>query len=184
MRLAWASAWDLKGDQTFVLRGGAGLFFDRPPVNTTYSTVLNPPFTRNVTVRFGSLANMSGTGLATEAPPALTVFEYDQPLPSSVQWNGGVQLAIPFSTVLDVAYTGQHSYNALQSSNINSIDLGMAFLPEFQNPVTSNPANPDRSRHLVRVDESGDRPVLSGLRHDQPAAAGGVAHLPLHPVSL
>ena len=61
------AAWDVKGNQKFVVRGGAGLFFDRPPANTVYSTVNNPPFTRNVTVRYGELQNLSATGLATEA---------------------------------------------------------------------------------------------------------------------
>ena len=53
------AAWDVKGDQRFVVRGGAGLFYDRAPANTVYGTVNNPPFTRNVTVRYGELQNMS-----------------------------------------------------------------------------------------------------------------------------
>ena len=39
----FGAAWDVKGDQSFVVRGGAGLFFDRPPANTIYGTVNNPP---------------------------------------------------------------------------------------------------------------------------------------------
>ena len=34
-----------------VVRGGGGLFFDRPQAQNIYNTVNNPPFTRNVTVR-------------------------------------------------------------------------------------------------------------------------------------
>ena len=134
------AAWDMKGDQSFVVRGGAGLFFDRPQAQNIYNTVNNPPFSRNVTVRYGQLQNLSAAGLTTEVTPALTVWDYDQPLPSSVQWNVGVQTMLPMSTALDVSYTGQHSYNTPTARNLNSIDLGAAFLPANQNPAQATSA--------------------------------------------
>jgi hypothetical protein len=134
VRLAprFGAAWDVQGDQTFVVRGSAGLYYDRPQFQNIYNTVNNPPFTRNVTVRYGQLQNIGSAGLTTEAPPSLTVWQYDEPLPTSFQWSTGVQIAIPFKTVLDVAYTGQHSYNFPLQANLNSIDLGTAFLTSNQ----------------------------------------------------
>ena len=132
------TAWDLSGNQTFVVRGSAGLFFDRPPANTVYNTVNNPPFSRNITVRYGQLQDLASTGLATEAAPTLTVFQYDMKLPSSTQWSGGVQMALPYSSALDVAYTGQHSFNTLLGANLNSIDLGTAFMPETQDSTQTS----------------------------------------------
>jgi hypothetical protein len=134
------AALDVKGDQSFIVRGGAGLFFDRPQAQNIYNTVNNPPFSRNVTVRYGQLQNIAGSGLTTEAPPALTVWEYDQPLPASAQWNIGVQATLPFSTAIDVSYTGQHSYDTPTALNLNSIDLGAAFLPGNQNPAAATSA--------------------------------------------
>lgn len=151
------AAWDLKRDQTFIVRGSAGLFFDRPPAQNVYNTVNNPPFSRNVTVRYGQLQDLNSAGLTTEAPPSLVVWEYDEPLPSSVQWNSGVQMAIPFSTVLDVAYTGQHSYGFPAAVNINAIDFGTAFradtLDRTQSSTVPGAAsvaalNPDLARHF------------------------------------
>jgi hypothetical protein len=142
----FGAAWDVKGDQKFVVRGGVGLFYDRAPANTVYGTVNNPPFTRNVTVRYGELQNLSSTGLSTEAAPSLTVWQYDNELSASTQWNAGVQVALPFSAVLDVAYTGQHSYHTNTAVNINSIDLGAAFVPASQNPtLATSPASTDPS---------------------------------------
>jgi carboxypeptidase family protein len=132
------TAWDVKGNQQFVVRGSAGLFFDRPPANTVYNTVNNPPFTRNVTVRYGQLQNLSSTGLTTEAPPSLVVWEVDQPLPSSTQWNTGVQMALPFNAALDIAYTGQHSWGFVQQVNVNAIDYGAAFLTQYQDPTQTS----------------------------------------------
>jgi hypothetical protein len=134
------AAWDVAGNQRFVVRGGAGLFYDRAPANTVYGTVNNPPFTRNVTVRYGELQNMASTGLSTEGAPSLTVWQIDNKLSASTQWNGGVQMMLPFSTALDVAYTGQHSFDTNAGVNLNAIDLGVAFQPSAQNPALATSA--------------------------------------------
>ena len=47
-------AYDLTGRQRVVLRGGAGLFFDRPDGNAIFPQVQNPPTYANVTVRTAS----------------------------------------------------------------------------------------------------------------------------------
>jgi hypothetical protein len=146
----FGAAWDPTGDQRFVVRGGAGLFFDRAPANTVYGTVNNPPFTRSITVRYGQLQNLSATGLATEAAPGLTVWQYDNRLSASTQWNAGVQIMLPFSAALDVAYAGQHSYDTNAGVNINSIDLGAAFVPANQNPaLATSPSSTDPSTSYV-----------------------------------
>ena len=132
-------AWDVTGDQKFIVRGGGGLFFDRPQAQNLYNVVNNPPFTENITVNYGNLRDIASTGLATKAPPALTVWQYDMPLPSSVQWNVGIQAATPFNTVVDLSYTGQHSYNTPLQVNINSIDLGAAFLAQYADPTQATP---------------------------------------------
>ena len=135
----FGGAWDVKGTQQFVVRGATGLFFDRPPVNSIYGTTSNPPKSQNVTVRYGNLQDISTAGLTTVAPPAITVFTYENDLPTSFQWNLGVQTVLPFTSALDVSYTGQHSYNTQNTVNLNSIDLGTAYLPQYQDPtLTAN----------------------------------------------
>ena len=136
----FGAAWDVRGNQKLIVRGGAGLFYDRAPANTVYGTVNNPPFTRNVTVRYGQLQNLNATGLATEAAPALTVWQYDNEYSASTQWNVGMQMALPFSSSFDLAYTGQHAYHTNNAVNINAIDLGTAFLPANQNPAAATSA--------------------------------------------
>jgi hypothetical protein len=131
----FGGAWDIRGNQQFVVRGATGLFFDRPPVNSIYATTSNPPKSQNVTVRYGNLQDISTAGLTTVAPPAITVFEYDNDYPTSFQWNVGLQTLLPFTSALDVSYTGQHSYDTQNTVNLNSIDLGVAYLPQFQDPT-------------------------------------------------
>ena len=82
----FGTAYDLTGEQKIVLRGGAGLFFDRPAGNSIYAHVQNPPTVRNLTLRYSTLQSLSG--LTTEAPPSLNVYRYESGLPSTWQWNG------------------------------------------------------------------------------------------------
>jgi hypothetical protein len=128
-------AYDLTGEQRVILRGGAGLFFDRPSGNSVFAQVLNPPNLENVTVRYGQLQTLGSGGLTTQTPPALNVFEYESDLPASIQWNTGVQMTLPWAMALDVSYVGQHQYDVLQNMDINRVDFGTAFLPENQDPT-------------------------------------------------
>jgi hypothetical protein len=125
------AAWDATGKQQFVFRGGAGLYVDRPSGNSIYNSANNVPNVRNVSVRYGELQRMSSAGLTTEAAPALFVNEYDRGPSKSAQWNAGAQLALPWIMTLDVAYQGQHQWDAPGGSNINAIDFGTAFNPAY-----------------------------------------------------
>ncbi|HET7697433.1 MAG TPA: carboxypeptidase-like regulatory domain-containing protein [Vicinamibacterales bacterium] len=133
----FGTAYDVTGRQNLVLRGGGGLFFDRPAGNSIYQQVQNPPTIRNVTLRYSTLQSLT-SGLATEAPPTLTVYQYESGLPSTWQWNGGVQMVLPWAVALDVEYTGQHAYNLVENVNINAIDFGTAYLAANQDPTVSS----------------------------------------------
>jgi hypothetical protein len=133
-------AYDLTGAQRIVLRGGAGLFYDRPSSTTFSAGVNNPPTSRTITVQYGQLQTL-GTGL-TEGAPTLNAIQVDTKVPSSTQWNAGVQVALPWSTIVDMSYIGQHSYNTFNGVNINMPDFGAAFQPENQDPTLTPSATP------------------------------------------
>jgi hypothetical protein len=135
-------AYDVTGTQRLVLRGGGGLFFDRPSGNSVFAQAANPPFSGAVTVQYGQLQNLGSEGLTTTAPPSLNVFQYDSPLPSSAQWNAGAQMALPWSTTLDVSYVGQHGYNIVTGVNINAVDFGTAYLDQYQDPTLKTSTTP------------------------------------------
>ena len=138
-------AYDATGNQNIVVRGSVGLFFDRPDGNAIMPQVENPPAYTLITARYGQLQSIGSAGLSTQGAPALSVYEYDSKLPSSTQWNTGVQMALPWSSTLDVAYVGQHGFNLLQSVNINAVDFGAAYLPENQDPTLAASATPGAS---------------------------------------
>jgi len=135
-------AYDLKGNQNLVLRGSGGMFYNRPDGNSIYGLVANPPFSSAATVNFGQLQTLGTSGLSVATPPALTVFEYDAPIQTSIQWSTGIQMALPFASAIDVAYIGQYGYHAGQTVDINQVDIGAAFLPENQDRTLTASATP------------------------------------------
>ena len=55
--------------------------------------------------------------------PALIDFQYNAKVPASVQWQAGVQMALPWASIVDVSYVGNHGYNrlgAFQGGNARS----------------------------------------------------------------
>ena len=141
-------AYDISGTQRTVLRGGIGLFHDRPAGDTMYSQVGNPGFSTSRTVRYAQLQQLA-SGLEILGPPQLTsVWPYEADIPSSTQWNAGVQMTLPWASTIDVSYVGQHGFNQLREIrgqtqvDINAVDLGAAFLPQNQDPTLAPSSTP------------------------------------------
>jgi Carboxypeptidase regulatory-like domain len=160
--LAWAPrfgmAYDLTGNQTFVLRAGGGLFYDRPDGNTVFSIPGNPPISTSQDLRNGQLQTL-GTGLSTAGVPALIDFQYNAKLPSSWQWQAGVQMALPWAMALDVAYVGNHGFNRLRAFqggangavDLNAVDIGAAYLAKNQDPTLGVSSVPGASAYTTNL---------------------------------
>jgi hypothetical protein len=139
----FGAAYDPTGNQQIVLRGSVGLFFDRTAANATRAAGSNPPVSDSATLRYGKLQSLT-TGQSIKGAPTLGgAWVYDSPdLPSSVQWNTGAQIALPYAAALDVSYVGQHSYAQAVSANINAVDFGAAFLSQNQDRTLAANATP------------------------------------------
>src|SRR5690606_28454550 len=147
----FGAAYDITGTQAVVLRGSLGLFFDRTAANATRASGSNPPISENVVLRYGKLTDLTGSLSITGAPTIGGAWEYEpKGLPSSTQWNGGAQVALPYSMALDVSYVGQHSFNVPLAANINAVDFGAAFHPDNQDPTMA--ANPTPGATSLSVD--------------------------------
>ena len=148
----FGAAYDFTGRQRLILRGGAGIFYDRTPGDAVQNLVSNPPYSNGVTlraVRLQDIAASQGNQAAPTAPTQLFAYRYDDGLPTSTQWNVGVQMTLPWSSSLDVSYVGQHAWNQLNATgagangqNLNTVDIGSAFLPENRDPTLAPNATP------------------------------------------
>jgi outer membrane receptor protein involved in Fe transport len=133
----FGAAYDLTGNQTLIFRGGGGIFYDRPDGNTVFSIPGNPPIATAVDLRTGQFQNLN-PGASFLPVPGMQIFQYDAKVPTSAQWEAGIQKTLPWSSVVDVSYVGNHGYNRLgafqngAAVNLNAIDLGAAYLPQNQ----------------------------------------------------
>jgi hypothetical protein len=150
-------AYDVTGKSDWVIRGGFGLFYDRPDGNTVFSIPGNPPAATDTDLFSGTLATLGKGGVSPLPVPALVTFQYHANVPASLQWNIGVQKSLPFQMVVDVSYVGNHGYNrfgALQggdTQNWNQVPLGTAYLAKYQDPTLGTPAYPGASAYTSNL---------------------------------
>jgi hypothetical protein len=143
----FGAAYDVSGTQSLIIRGGVGVFYDRPDGNTVFSIPGNPPIASSGDLRNSSLASLT-SGIRPGPVPQLVTFQYDAKVPASWQWQIGVQMALPWASSLDVSYVGNHGYDrlgGLQGGNVinlNAVDIGAAFLPQNQDPTLGTSAVP------------------------------------------
>ena len=78
-------------------------------------------------------------------------------MPASAQWKAGVQKTLPWASVADVSYVGNHGYNRLggfQSGttvNLNAVDFGAAYLPQNQDLTRAGTEHGARRAARIRT---------------------------------
>ena len=73
--------------------------FLRPPVHhDALRRREQPADLRHRGAQYSQLQNLGGAGLTIAGVPALAAIKYEDELPTSAQWNGGMQFALPWST--------------------------------------------------------------------------------------
>ncbi len=92
---------------------------------------------------YSTLQSLAAGGQVLHAPPAMMVYYYDAEIGSSLNWNGGVQMILPWSSSLDISYVGSHNFNSVAFGAIsiptnelpmdqNAPDIGTAYLPQYE----------------------------------------------------
>ena len=186
----FGAAYDVTGSQRLVIRGGGGVFFDRPPSDSVQNLVSNPPFSNGIILRAVRVQDLATAQGGPVPASQIFAYQYDDGLPSSFQWNGGVQMALPWSSSLDVTYVGQHAWNQQNATgagangqNLNAVDFGAAFLPAESGSRRSRPTRPRArlpippicsARSAATATSSSSR-ERSGARftRSRPASSGG-----------
>lgn len=123
-------AYDVTGQGKTVIRGGFGMFYERIQGNDVYNMGPNPPFgfSPNLSSVFFSNPNVSVlNGLAASVPifPAgITALAYsDYKLPTSMQWNFGIQHELTPGIVFSTEYVGNSDYHQRDERELNPVAL-------------------------------------------------------------
>lgn len=127
-------AYDITGKQELVARGGFGIFYDRPQGNQVFDLVNNPPSMQSQTLTWGLVSALAGT-TPLYSTLGLQPNVYSWKVPTVYQWNLGLQMRLPYTFTLDVAYVGSQSRHLLQYRNLNAVPYGTAYQASSQDPT-------------------------------------------------
>ena len=152
----FGAAYDVTGKSTWVIRGGFGLFYERPDGNTVFSTPGNAPITTDQNLYEGQLQSL-GTGLSPQPVPSLVTFQYKAKIPSTWEWQAGVQKSLPAGMVADLSYVGDYAYNQFGGTQggtqqlLNQVPLGTAYLSQYQDPTLGTATIPGASAFTTNL---------------------------------
>jgi hypothetical protein len=127
--------YDLTGNGETILRGGFGIFYDRPQGNQVFDMIANAPGVLNSTLAFGRLQDLTSASGDPFPTLSLNPSAFDFKPPRVNQWNVGIQHKVWREVVLDVAYVGSKSSDLLRQVQINAVPFGATLAPQNQDPT-------------------------------------------------
>ena len=134
-------SWDTTGQQKLVVRGGAGVFYDRPTGDTVFGTIEQPPTVTTPTLYYGLLKDVNASS-AVLSPPTVLGYDYRGIIPKTYAFNLGVQIQLPGQNALDISYVGTKGRNQLTQQNINAPNYGAAYQVQYQDATLASSTIP------------------------------------------
>jgi hypothetical protein len=146
-------AWDITGDGNTIVRGGAGVFYNRPMGNAEYDILRVPPngYVTNIDAYAG--ADLGPVGLTYNTVKnvdplnrigrigVISVNPDSVKYPKSYTTSLSVARRIPWQQVLEVSYVGTFGRDLLNRRQENVIQPGTFFQGQIGNADMSNPVH-------------------------------------------
>jgi len=93
--------------ENWVIRGGVGLFYDKPEGNVIFSQLNLPPFVPSISVENANLANpLAGQSSSAVVLGGINAITPDLETPRTLQYSIGVQRELPWGHFAEVTYVG------------------------------------------------------------------------------
>ncbi len=133
-------ALDVFGNGKTAVRGGFGMFYNRPNMSENYLRfAAQPPLTDTPTIFFGNLATLTSSA-GFVFPQNVNGLDRSERVPRVMNYSLSVQQNVAYNTVVDIGYVGSLGRNLMWLRNINPVPAGANFNPANADP--SNPATP------------------------------------------
>ncbi len=117
-------------NERWVVRGGIGLFYDKPEGNVIFSQLNVPPFVPSISVENGNLANpLAGQSSAAAVLGGINAIAPDLETPRQLQYSIGVQRELPWGHFAEITYVGNKGRDLLWQPQINN--------PSFEDEVNN-----------------------------------------------
>ena len=107
-------------NQKTALRGGVGLYYDKPEGNVIFSQTNLPPFVPSVSVENGNLANpLAGRAAAEAVLGTVNAIDPNLKTPRQLNFSVSVQRELRGGHLAEIAYVGNRGRNQLWFPEIN-----------------------------------------------------------------
>ncbi len=125
-----------------VLRGGGGVYYDKPEGNVIFSQVNLPPFVPSVNVENGNLANpLAGRAAAESVLGTVNAIDPNMHIPRQINFSVSVQRELRWGHFGEVSYVGNRGHDQLWMPEINQASFealtANAALPSAQRANTN-----------------------------------------------
>jgi hypothetical protein len=153
-------AWTPTGNASTAVRGGFGLFFDRPEGNLLFGgggngPVNSPPYVVSSQFQNGNLSAPGGGSVPAPAPlGTIAAIDPNLKVPRSWNWSVSLQRELPWKVFGEISYVGRKEQNLLRQPDINQASfeaLGAnAALPAAQR-VNTNYLRPFKGYSVIQM---------------------------------
>src|SRR6267378_2191699 len=108
-----------KDDRT-AIRGGFGIFYDKPEGNIIFPLLNTPPFPQVASFLDANLSNPSGgSAPATGLVPDINSIDPHLKVARTMNYSLGVQRELPLGILFEVSYVGNDGWHLLRQPDIN-----------------------------------------------------------------
>lgn len=113
------------------MRGGVGLFYDKPEGNVIFSQVNLPPFLPSISVENGNLADpLGGRPAAAAVVGGINAIDPNLNVPKQWNFSISVQRELRWGHFAEISYVGNRGRDLLWQPEINS--------PSFEDQIANN----------------------------------------------